>query len=215
MAIEPVKIPADIQVEEKIIGPIGLRQIAILLATGAVSYIFFSIAKQGGPMTLFGIIMCWSPMTIGAAFAFLKVNDVGLFTLCLLYFEQMDKPTVRKFGPRKGLTINIRTGLPSEEKKKVEKKELAPSNALEELSSFLDDGLEKLVHEEGYQLQTTEQLAGNAAPAAVTPDEISAEQDIDAPMIDDIQHIQEEDTPPPPSAPSAGGLLRDIIPQPE
>lgn len=144
MAIDPVKIPANVQVEEKIIGPISLRQIGILLAAGAVSYMIYATAVNAtqGQISIFGKALCWTPMLVGAAFAFLKIQHIGLFTFLLLKIEKMQKPPVRTFGSRKGLTINIRTGAPvNEQKKKVEAKPLAPEDKLAELGSLLDSNI--------------------------------------------------------------------------
>jgi hypothetical protein len=110
MAIESVKIPSNIQVEEQIIGPLSLRQIIILLITGGVSYGIWSALKASIPNVSFVFQMvCWTPMMLGLAFSFVSINGVSLLTLLLLMIEGFEKPPIRTFGPRQGININITT----------------------------------------------------------------------------------------------------------
>ncbi len=150
MTIEAVKIPANIQVEEKIIGPIGLRQIFILIGCGGLSYFFWTMVKDANGGS-FLQIAAWSPLVVGAAFAFIKINDVSLLRLLLLGIETFYKPTKRTFGPRQGITINIRTR-PVDEKKKTEAKAEAPKEHLEKLSTVLDTSLEALEKQEAEEI---------------------------------------------------------------
>jgi len=149
MPIDPVKIPADIQVEEKIIGPISLRQIIIVVVSGGLSYALWAIVSRAfaGNVSLPLLIVSWLPLVVGGAFAFVKVNDVSLFKLILLSLEKMEKPPVRKFGPREGITINFRTHAGAKDEKKKVVKEEKPDESLEELGSLLDTGLTDLTKE--------------------------------------------------------------------
>jgi hypothetical protein len=211
MAIDPVKIPTDIQLEEKIVGPIGLRQIFILMITGGISYgLWSSIGAQptAGPVIK---IICWLPLILGAAFSFVKIQEVTLLRLLLLQIEKMQKPAVRTFGPRQGIVINIQIDPTHQEKRKAVKGE-APEHQLHELSTVLDTGLNALepeLAEEAPQGQeqnppttavATKKLPVNPARIAASP------KDSAAPDIDDI-------TPPTKQTkPVAGGIIRDITP---
>ncbi len=142
MAIDPVKIPADIQIEDKIIGPVGLRQIFILMGCGAFSYAIWTFMKNLGYVSLPSTLLAWSPVGVGAAFAFVKVNDVSLFTLLLLGIERLQKPARRVFGPRYGITITISTGSkPTEKKKEEQTATVQKQTSMSELSSALDTQL--------------------------------------------------------------------------
>ncbi|MDD3897015.1 MAG: PrgI family protein, partial [Candidatus Peribacteraceae bacterium] len=146
MAIDPVKIPTDIQIEEKIVGPIGLRQIFILMITGGTSYgLWSSIGAQPTSGAVIKIL-CWLPLILGAAFSFVKIQDVTLLRLLLLQIEKLKKPTVRTFGPREGISINIQLD-PTRQEKKRAVKEGAADHQLHELSTVLDTGLGGLEQE--------------------------------------------------------------------
>ncbi|HLD64065.1 MAG TPA: PrgI family protein [Candidatus Peribacteraceae bacterium] len=138
MAIDPVKIPANVQVEEKIVGPVGLRQLFLLLGSGGFSYLIFSIMqKSGAPGTV--QFFAWIPLVIGAAFAFVTVNDISLLKLIFLQIEKWDKPARRTFGPRRGIEVNIRTAI-DDKKETPNKAELPGTAALTALSTTLDVG---------------------------------------------------------------------------
>lgn len=155
MALEAVKIPADVQVEEKIVGPVSLRQLGLLMAGGGVGYTIWTFCQRSGYIGFPAIVASWFPLIIMAAFAFVKVSDVSLFRLCLLSYEKMQKPAVRIFGPRIGINITVRPGAAQEykqQKKADEQRALeAQQNAqsaksdLSELSAILDNGLNDLI----------------------------------------------------------------------
>jgi hypothetical protein len=157
MAIDPVKVPANVQVEEKIVGPVGLRQLFLLLAGGGVSYLIFTIMQESrasGTLQLFA----WLPLVVAAAFAFVTVNDISLLKLIFLQIEKMDKPARRTFGPRRGITVNIRTAV-EEVKETHSRNELPGAADLAALSSRLDTGPE----EEEIEVSGTDMLSISAS----------------------------------------------------
>lgn len=117
MAMEAVKIPQNVYVEDRIIGPVTLKQLMIIGIGTAFSYVLYATVTQGGPVSVPVTIMLWSPAIVAAAFAFLKVNDITLFNIILLWIEHMNKPVVRSWSPHPGISINIVTRAPKEEKK--------------------------------------------------------------------------------------------------
>ncbi|MBP9773785.1 MAG: PrgI family protein [Candidatus Peribacteraceae bacterium] len=117
MAMEAVKIPQNVYVEDRIIGPVTLKQLMIIGIGTAFSYVLYATVTQGGPVSVPVTIMLWSPAIVAAAFAFLKVNDITLFNIILLWIEHMNKPVVRSWSPHPGISINIVTRPPKEEKK--------------------------------------------------------------------------------------------------
>lgn len=109
MPIEPVKIPQNVYVEDRIIGPITLRQLIIVGIGTAISYVIYAtVAKQIAVSVPLAIVL-WLPAIVSAIFAFIKINDLSLFHIILLMVEQMSKPAVRTWCPHPGLTINIVT----------------------------------------------------------------------------------------------------------
>ncbi len=119
MAIQAVKIPQNVYIEDRIIGPITLRQIIICALGGGFSYAQYAMfSKAYGPPNLILTVLIWVPAAIAAAFAFVKINDVSLLRMLLLIIERFNKPMRRIWSPRRGLTINIRTFTTPDESRK-------------------------------------------------------------------------------------------------
>ena len=165
MAIDPVKIPANVQVEEKIFGPVSLRQIMLLISTGGVSYVIWTTLQRNGLNTITYTVLAWIPTAIGAAFAFVQINGVSLWRLLFLGMERLQKPSARPFGPREGIAVNIRTSTSAPKKRPVQKK--ANNEHMEELSELLDTGLEELTETQEVDEEPSE------PPKAVDPRKIS------------------------------------------
>lgn len=199
MAIDPVKIPTDIQVEEKIVGPIGLRQIFILMITGGMSYALWSLIGAHPTSGSIIKILCWTPLILGAAFSFVKIHDVTLLRLLLLQIEKLQKPMVRTFGPRSGITINIKIDSTRQEKSKSIKED-AKDKQLEELSTVLDAGHDTLTETTDSQGESQNKPPVNQERIVVSPKNNNAQ------TIDDIAPVQEKITP------ATGGIIRDITP---
>lgn len=109
MAFDPVKIPQDVQVEDRIIGPITLRHIIIIAIGAGISYAIWAAVTQAGPPSIPVTIFAWSPTVIAAAFAFIKINDLSLFKMILLMVEQAGKPNTRYWAQHSGISINFVT----------------------------------------------------------------------------------------------------------
>jgi hypothetical protein len=111
MSLEPLKIPQNVYIEDRIIGPITLRQIILMGIGGGISYMIWGIFSQanGGATPLPLTIVSAIPFLIFAAFAFVKINDLSLMRIGLLMLENMSKPRTRILAPRTGFSIHIRT----------------------------------------------------------------------------------------------------------
>ena len=109
MPIEPVKIPQNVYVEDRIIGPITLRHLIICGLGGGISYALYSTAAKAGVMSMPLAVVLWSPALISAAFAFVKINDLSLLNIILLGIEQSSKPSTRYWSPSPGISINFVT----------------------------------------------------------------------------------------------------------
>jgi hypothetical protein len=202
MAIDPVKVPTDIQIEEKIVGPVSLRQIFLLLATGGVSYVLWSAFGSIPGSSIVIKILSWLPLLVGIAFAFIKIHDVSLFKLLLLNIEKLQKPTTRTFGPRQGITVNIRIDPTAQDKRPVVKDRSA-ENQMEQLSTVLDTGLDGLAN---VPVEDEDEMP---APEPVRREKISASPAISAaPNIDGMTAAPRQE----PSERGTGGLLRDLSP---
>jgi len=109
MAIEAVKIPQNIYVEDRIIGPVTLKQLIITGLGMGISYVLYAMVTKSGVTNIPVLVMCWIPGFIAACFAFLKINDLSLFNIILLMIEGMNKNNVRYWSPHPGLSINLIT----------------------------------------------------------------------------------------------------------
>jgi hypothetical protein len=198
MAIDPVKVPTDIQIEEKIIGPISLRQIFLLLGTGGISYVLWSAFGAVPGSSIVIKILSWVPFLVGIAFAFIKIHDVSLFKLLLLNIEKLQKPTTRTFGPRQGITVNIRID-PTLQETKLAVKASAPEEQMQKLSDMLDTGI-------GVE---ADDIPGSQEPSPkpVSRSRIVASPPVSAsPSVDGMSPIETRRDPP------HSGMLRDLSP---
>jgi hypothetical protein len=141
MAIDPVKIPQNVSIEDRLIGPITLRQVFLCLIGGGISYAIWSLLRASGYGELGPQILSWIPLAIMATFAFVKINGISLFRICLLLLERSQKPTIRYWQPRQGVVVNpakIAATSKEEDKHFVHK---GQNNAMfEELGTLLDEG---------------------------------------------------------------------------
>ncbi len=110
MPIEPIKIPQNVYIEDRIVGPLTLRQVIIVALGGGFSYaLWASISKAYGIVAIPLQILVWIPGVLSLIFAFVKINDLSMLRLCMLFIERMNKPTTRTWTPRRGIVINVRT----------------------------------------------------------------------------------------------------------
>jgi hypothetical protein len=151
MAIDPVKIPQNVYIEDRIVGPLTLRQTLIMALGCGFSYMLYtSIGKAmgGRPDPITTVLVC-IPGLISIAFSLIKVNDLSLSRIMLLMVERSNKPVRRTWTPRRGLTIHIRTltqELEKAEKEKEDQHKKAEAEAhteskLSELTTVLDQPL--------------------------------------------------------------------------
>ena len=136
MAIDHVKIPQDIHVEDKIIGPLSLRQVGLVAAGGGVSYaLFATLQKSVGYVPIVAHAFIWLPLLICGAYALVRINNLSLFRLTLLVIEQQVKPRQRPWVTRRGLSV---LGLVPERKKKEEPKKDEKNKTKEKAVSIED-----------------------------------------------------------------------------
>lgn len=138
MAFEPIKIPQDVSIEDRIIGTITLRQIIMLALSGGVSYAIYAyFEKTYGLVSLPLIVIAAIPTVIIGIFAFVRVNNVSFLRFTFLLLERLLKPTKRHFGPRRGITQNL-TRTSKKEGIPKEKKQPAKQENLSRLGTILD-----------------------------------------------------------------------------
>lgn len=142
MPIQPIKIPQNVYIEDRIVGPLTLKQILIVGVGVGFSYALYGmLTKAYGALPLPITIVVWIPAGIAAIFAFIRINDISMFRLLLLSIERLNKPSTRVWSPRRGITINIRTFATPETEGKYKAGDArvdANTVQLDELSMILD-----------------------------------------------------------------------------
>lgn len=144
--MQNVKIPQNVRIEDKIIGPFSLKQLLLLGLGGGFSYgLYAMLNKSFGYVPASAHTLIWWPGILAAAFALVRINDIPLFRYVLLVLEMLSKPRIRHFQARQGLMINIQTR-PAKREVKEEKEESGAMSAMkipedvriEDLSTILD-----------------------------------------------------------------------------
>jgi hypothetical protein len=141
MPIDPIKIPQNVYIEDRIVGPLTLKQVLICAVGGGFSYaLFASISKTYGGIGIPLQILVWLPAALSAVFAFIRINDLSMMRLCLLFLERMNKPAVRTWTPRRGIIINVRTfhTVPESKESKMSLYVDKKTEKIDELSTVLD-----------------------------------------------------------------------------
>lgn len=208
MPIDPVKIPQNIYVEDRIIGPITLRQIIIVLLGSGFSYAIWSSMQAAGLTTPIHTGIAWTPAVIATAFAFMKINDISLFRMCLLLAERMEKPRIRQWSPRQGISINIVTSkLVTEEPTPMPHKQFEESK-IQTLSKMLDKGPEEDEIEEPALEAEQEEMVPMQSTSSRPVDPRRVSVDTGNESIDTIR----KQTPAEVQTPTPNMLLRDIHP---
>ena len=144
--MQEVRIPQNIRVADKLIGPFSLKQMLVVAAGGGVSFMLFSVVKNtygGIPAAAHSVI--WLPVALTIAFTLIRINDIPLARYVLLVIEMMSKPRQRVFYDRRGLdNLESQSSAQKKESNKKEKdvpeEEVKNNLRIEDLSTLLDKG---------------------------------------------------------------------------
>lgn len=203
MSLDPIKIPQNVYIEDRIVGPLTLRQIILVAVGTGFSYVLWAtLSKSYGSLPLPVTALVWIPCLLSFAFAFVRINDISLMRIALLMIENIEKPPRRVYAPRQGLTINIRTFTgPVDEKaqkqelqKAIDQKAATP---LEQITKQLDSSMPEAAPTD----------AETQWRRPVNPQRIQAEPLITNAAVDGIAGTTV------PSAPRSS-LFRDLSPAP-
>jgi len=140
------KIPQNVGIEDRIVGPLTLRQLIILAGGFGISYILFAILSKIYELNIFEYIVIALPMLLAAAFALIKINDIRLIKFILLFLEFSIKPKKRIWDHR-GISSLVapdlieekKEGLTPFEQSELDRKAKRAAN-LRELTKMLDSG---------------------------------------------------------------------------
>lgn len=129
-------VPQFIDVENKILGPLSVRQFLILLVSAGLIYVWYELFS----FFLFAIAGVLT-FAIGGTFAFVKINSQMFHIFILVMIQTLRRPSLKvwKRGAYK------KPSVPKEKKKKddetiIRPKEEVTSSRLSELSLMVDTG---------------------------------------------------------------------------
>lgn len=139
------KIPQNVGIEDRIVGPLTLKQLIILAIGFGLSYSLFVILNRVYELNVLEYTVIAFPGIISAGLALIKINDISLGKYILLFLEFSIKPKRRVWDHRGILNIvdpdlsahngkNIISATPTSS----EKPEGAKS--LSDLTKMLDSG---------------------------------------------------------------------------
>ena len=140
-------IPQFTDVEDKLIGPLTLKQFLILLLTGGIILLFYSVLK----ISVFFFFFSFPFAVLGLALAFAKFNGRPMVGFIGAFINFLSKPHVRVFH-RVEPIITIKKVAKQLEQPQLRTTIEAPESRLKKLAYLLD----QKVHEE-------EELVGHAA----------------------------------------------------
>ena len=90
------KIPQDVQIEDKIVGPLTLKQLIILGVGGGISYAIYTILAKQYYWNVW-LLPTAIPALLTLAFTFLKIGGIPFGKWLLLSIEYFVKPKKRVF----------------------------------------------------------------------------------------------------------------------
>ena len=204
MPIQPIKIPQNVYIEDRIVGPLTLKQIIIICLGCGFSYAMWAMISKsygyvGIPLTVVVLI----PGAISVVFSLIKVNDLSLMRIVFLLLEKASKPSTRTWTPRRGISINIKT-FSAPVQQKSDQPAAPKSERLDELSTVLD-------------APTTPAESSDSPASEAMPSPESPAPESPAPLP--VRRDRISATPLAEEAPVAGGeprasvsLFRDITP---
>lgn len=137
------KIPQNVGIEDRIVGPLTLRQLIILSVGAAISYMLFAVLSKVYELNMleYGVIAL--PFLFSAAVALIRINDNSFSKFVLLFVEFGVKPKKRVWDHR-GISNLVAPDLTEQKDAGAEtKKEGEPVRKninLRDLSHILDSG---------------------------------------------------------------------------
>ena len=130
-------VPQFIDVEDKIIGPITVRQFVILLVSGGIMFAAYKLADFALFLTIAVITAIFTIL-----FAFIKVNGRPIHFLLLNFIQTLKKPKLRVWDKTlsEGELKNYMQKVEIKPMIKPREKPLVGSSRLAELALIVDTG---------------------------------------------------------------------------
>lgn len=131
-------VPQFIDVEDKIFGPITVRQFVIILTAFMLSAIAYKLADFALFLTLTFLFF-----VVGGIIAFLKINGRPFHYFVLNFIQTLKKPKIRVWNNKLSKTDKELRDLPDNSIKqvaKLQRKPLYAKSKLAEVSLIVDTG---------------------------------------------------------------------------
>lgn len=149
------KIPQNVGIEDKIVGPFSLRQLIILAIGGGISYTLFAITSRIYEMNIIEYIFIALPALLALAIAMIRIHNVSFGKYILLLIEFAIKPKKRIWDHR-GISALVAPDLTEKSadanKETISEKKSRKNVNLGDLSAMLDSGgfehIEQVKHED-------------------------------------------------------------------
>jgi hypothetical protein len=94
------KIPQNVGIEDKIVGPLSLRQLIIVAVGTGISWVLFAIMSKLYEVNFIEYAVIAMPALLSAAFALIRINDQSLTKYLQLLMEFSMKPKRRVWDHR-------------------------------------------------------------------------------------------------------------------
>ena len=138
------KIPQNVGIEDKIVGPLTLRQLIFLAVGFGISYVLFATLSKLYELNILEYIIIVIPALLAAAFALIKINGMRLTKFVILFLEFAMKPKKRLWDHR-GIASIVAPDLGEKKKEEPAQKSALEEKAkksanLRELTHVLDSG---------------------------------------------------------------------------
>jgi hypothetical protein len=127
------QVPQFIDIEDKIIGPLSLRQFLILVGTAALVFLSFKVLEVWLWIIVGGLIGA-----LGIALAFLKINGQNFSRVAVNFLRYMINPRLYVWQRSGENKVLIKQQPKIIKKEETEKKRLSPSE-LGEMAKKLDE----------------------------------------------------------------------------
>lgn len=138
------KIPQNVGIEDKIVGPLTLRQLIILAVGFGISYVLFAIISKLYELNILEYVVIVLPGLFSAAFALVRINDIPLTKYLFLFLEFAIKPK-RRVWDHRGIVSIVSPDLTQETvttavREDESGKKARTAGNLSELTRMLDSG---------------------------------------------------------------------------
>lgn len=131
------RVPQNIDLPDKIIGPLTLQQFLWLLAGGAVFYIIYSWAMKMFGMTSLAVLLGLPPVVLAGMFAFVKINERPFTTFVVSFFVYLFSSRDRVWQKIEEVEVFKPEEKPKEKPKIESEKEKEIKSKLDELAMII------------------------------------------------------------------------------